>query len=577
MLKQQRADGRTGHRHAQSGAPAVQRRTTHESVHSSANGRGAKTQMVDSTPLSVSRPSRDHYDVIIVGSGMGGGTLAYALKDTGASVLLVERGGFVPQEPQNWDAGRCLRTGTLQERRKLVRRFQGRAFQPRHLLLRRRQHQVLRIVAGAISPRRLPVHRTPRWPSPAWPFDYDDFAPHYSARRTGLQGSRRHSTTRPCTATNRSRSRQSAMNHPSQAVADELRQTGPDAVAHSAGHRSAAGWCCIRCATCDGFPCRVLAKIGRRRCLCSARASQAGNVELLTDSLCRTSSHRRVRQAATGVQMRRSTGTPRRHGRRQVVVSCGAVNSAALLLRSANDHHPQGLANSSGLVGRTTWCTTTRIMVAINPLRKNKVGFPEDALLQRLLPTGTPDFPYPLGHVQLIGKLQGAMLKRPKAPHSDVGAEHGRPAAASTGGCSAKTCLTPRTGSRLRARRHHPDRAGCPTTSEPTRCSCEKCSELLRKMGYPLMFTETHRHRRQLAPGRHRAGRRSTPLRPCWTRTAARHDVDNLFVVDSAFFPSLPVMNPALTIAANAFRVAPAIVRGQRQALLDAAKPNSNR
>ncbi len=59
--------------------------------------------VIDALPVSDSRPSRDHYDVIIVGSGMGGGTLAFALKDTGISVLLIERGGFVPQEPQNWD------------------------------------------------------------------------------------------------------------------------------------------------------------------------------------------------------------------------------------------------------------------------------------------------------------------------------------------------------------------------------------------------------------------------------------------------------------------------------------------
>ena len=60
--------------------------------------------MPTTVPRSVSRPSRDHYDVIIVGSGMGGGTLAFALKDAGIAVLLIERGGFVPQEPQNWDA-----------------------------------------------------------------------------------------------------------------------------------------------------------------------------------------------------------------------------------------------------------------------------------------------------------------------------------------------------------------------------------------------------------------------------------------------------------------------------------------
>ena len=44
----------------------------------------------------------EHYDVIVVGSGAGGGTLTHALAPTGARILLLERGGWLPREPENW-------------------------------------------------------------------------------------------------------------------------------------------------------------------------------------------------------------------------------------------------------------------------------------------------------------------------------------------------------------------------------------------------------------------------------------------------------------------------------------------
>ena len=51
----------------------------------------------------------DAYDVIIIGTGAGGGTLAHKLAPSGKKILLLERGGYLPREPENWDSREVFR------------------------------------------------------------------------------------------------------------------------------------------------------------------------------------------------------------------------------------------------------------------------------------------------------------------------------------------------------------------------------------------------------------------------------------------------------------------------------------
>ena len=102
-----------------------------------------------------------------------------------------------------------------------------------------------------------------------------------------------------------------------------------------------------------------------------------------------------------------------------VVVSCGAVNSAALLLRSANDKHPHGLANSSGLVGRRYMAHLATMMQGFHPFRKNATVFQKTVAINDFYFHG-PNTRYPLGQIQSQGRTHGVMAQTvvPQVPLS---------------------------------------------------------------------------------------------------------------------------------------------------------------
>jgi choline dehydrogenase-like flavoprotein len=152
---------------------------------------------------------------------------------------------------------------------------------------------------------------------------------------------------------------------------------------------------CIRCDTCDGFPCLVDAK-------CDAQVTRVDR------ALAHPSVTLRVTARATRL-LTNAAGTEATHveadvgGRLEtfgadVVVACGAINSAALLLRSANDTHPRGLANSSDQVGRDLMLHNSSAMLAVSATTANptrRFTRPSASTTS----TSGPDVGYPLGHV----------------------------------------------------------------------------------------------------------------------------------------------------------------------------------
>jgi choline dehydrogenase-like flavoprotein len=284
---------------------------------------------------------------------------------------------------------------------------------------------------------------------------------------------------------------------------------------------------------------------------------RTGAVELLTNAYVS-----RVLTARSGARVRGvelvHRGARLEVGAGTVVVSAGAANSAALLLRSAGSAHPGGLANSSGLVGRRYMVHNNSIMVGVHPFRKNTAEFQKTLYLNDFYTKGTADHPYPLGHVQLIGKLRAEMIsgQYPRLPKWSM-----RMATAHSVDWwlfsedlpdpDNRVTLTPAGGIEVHWQ---------PNNVRTHEVLVREMRGIVRRAGLPFVFSR----RTTVEVNSHQAGTvcaGTDPATSVLDPSCRAHDADNLFVVDSSFFPSLPVMNPALTIAANAFRVADVIRR----------------
>lgn len=488
-------------------------------------------------------------DVVVIGSGMGGGTTALALARRGVDVLVLERGQRLPREPDNWSP----RAVFIEGRYKPAERWldgAGGSFAPG-------VHYVVggnTKVYGASLPRfreqdfTAVEHR--EGISPAWPFSYGDLEPHYAeAERTyRVHGNVGEDPTEPW--------RSAPFPYPAlehepyiSDLATRLRERGVTPSSNAMGVDRRTNGACIRCATCDGFPCPLGAKSDAETCAIDP-AIATGRVRLQTGI--------RVRRIATDGSGRRvdhlvvegHDGSVRVTGGK-FVLAAGAVNSAALLLASADEKHPRGLANSSDQVGRNFMMHNNAHVVAIDLDRHNDVTFQKTLSINDWYLDAGDGFP--LGAMQLIGKVQGIMMKS-AAPRGVPLALLDRVADRSVEWLIMAEDL-PSPDNRVTL-----DSAGRITTARAARGTathrllCNRAKRLLRAVGYNAILTQHF----DISMNSHQCGTVVAGVDPSrsvldpWCKT---HDVENLWVLDGGFFPSSAAMNPALTIAAQAFRV----------------------
>jgi choline dehydrogenase-like flavoprotein len=509
-----------------------------------------------------------HYDVIIIGTGAGGGTLARALAPSGKRILLLERGDYVPREKENWSS-EAVNLQARYNTREVWRDKRGKALHPHTnyyvggntkffgaALFRLRQQDFGELRhAGGISP--------------AWPISYADLEPYYTRAEHmyHVHGERGADPTEPPAS--------DPYPHPPighepriQDLSDDLASAGlrpfhvPLGVQLDESNPRKSP--CIRCSTCDGFPCLLQAKADAQACGVDP-ALEYGNVELLTGAY--------VTYLETSVSGREIVGViVERHGERAryradlVVVACGAINSAALLLRSANERHPHGVANGSDVVGRHYMGHNNSVLIALSRC-------PNPTVFQKTLALndfyfGADDYEFPMGHISFVGKLDLHAL-RAGAPAIAPGwtlelmAKH-----------SLDFWLTSE---------DLPDPDNRVTLNEEgqivlsyTPNNLEGHERLIAKLKSLMQWRRTcslhgegcHQglfsrnffvgDRIPLAGVAHQNGTIRFGHDP---RTSAldvfckAHELDNLYVVDGSFFPSSAAVNPALTIMANALRV----------------------
>jgi choline dehydrogenase-like flavoprotein len=505
-------------------------------------------------PSAVASGDLAGYDVVVVGSGMGGSTTAWALAGRGAKVLVLERGGHLPREPQNWNPREVF----VNRRYKPAETWldgAGRPFSPGvHYLVGGNTK-----VYGASLPRlresdfEVVEHRD--GVSPAWPFRYADLEPYYGQAETLYRvhgsvpdpGSWDADPTQPW--------RSSPFPYPAMPhepyiadLADRLRAAGVHPSSNAMGVDLRAGGACIRCATCDGFPCRVAAKSDAQTCALEP-ALATGNVTLLTGARARRIETSDGGRRVDHVVVETPDGVVRVRGDRYVL-SAGAVHSAALLLASASSDHPDGLANRAGLVGRNFMMHNNAHIAAVDVNRPNDVTFAKTLCLNDWYCTS--DDGHPLGTLQLIGKVQGVMMKSwatmvPLALLDALAARSVEWLVMSEDLPDPANRVTLGPGGAIRTTRVARNTASHKVLHH-------KAKALLRACGYDAVFTQWF----DISMNSHQCGTvvagsdPATSVLDPWCRA---HDVANLWVVDGGFFPSSAAMNPALTIAAQALRV----------------------
>ena len=356
----------------------------------------------------------EHYDLIIVGSGAGGGTLAHRVAPSGKRVLILERGDWLPREAQNWDAEAVF----VQNRYVSTDRWfdhQGKAFQP----------QVHYFVGGATKFYGAALYRLRERDfreikhhggiSPAWPIGYDVMEPYYTQAEQLYQvhGSRGQDPTDPPASAPYPFP---PISHEPriQRLFDDMTAVGlhpfhsPSGVMLDEGRPAFSA--CIRCATCDGFPCLVHAK-SDADVVAVRPAIEYGNVTLVRNAYVRRLGTDSTGRTVTSV-IAEVDGKEDQFGADVVVLSAGAVNSAKVLLASANEPHPNGLANGSDQVGRNYVFHNSRAFLAISR-EKNDTRFQKTLGLNDYY-FGDADFDYPMGNLQMVGKSSAPMYRGEK-------------------------------------------------------------------------------------------------------------------------------------------------------------------
>ncbi len=478
-------------------------------------------------------------DVVVIGSGMGGGTFAWALARRGIDVLVLERGQRLPKEPQNTSAEAVF----VQRRYKPDDTWyaeDGTPFAPGVHYVVGGNTKVYGSSLPRLRGRDFEGTAYPSGISPAWPFTYADLEPYYvEAERLynvhGTPGEFEPWRSAPYPYP--------ALEHEPYVAEtlSRLRAQGLHPTTTAMGVDLRPGGACIRCGTCDGFPCRWDAKSDAEVCALDP-ALETGRVRLVTGAFVdrlETDASGRVSRAVgalDGEALEVTGGT--------FVLAAGAANSAALLLRS-------GIANSSGLVGRRYMVHNNTHIAAIDPRRTNDVIFQKTACVNDFYDDMGDG--YPGGTLQLIGKVQASMMKThvTRAPLPVL-----KPMAARSMEWLVMTEDTPDPVNQVRLDSSGQIRVAWKRTNyDRHELLLAKAREVLKRAGYVAVFEQ----RFDISMNSHMCGTAvagDDPTASVVDATCRSHDVANLYVADSSFFPSSGAQNPALTIAANALRVA---------------------
>ena len=499
----------------------------------------------------------EQYDIVIIGTGAGGGTMAYSLASTGKKILILERGDYLPRERENWSTEAVFKQKRYQAHDTWT--YNGKPFRPEihywvggntkmfgAAMFRLRESDFGEIQhAGGISP--------------SWDVGYDVFAPYYTqaAHLYHVHGERGIDPTEPTT--------QDAYLYP--ALKHEPRVAQLKADLEKLGYRpfplpmgiklgEKVGDSPVYHSTFDGYPDLTESKADSH-VIAIKPALQQDNVTLLTN--------RTVWKLVTDATGRTVTEVHAHHNGEieiyradVIIVAAGAANSATIFLRSANDKHPNGLANENDMVGRNYVCHNNATFIAISKE-------PNDSIFQKTLAmsdwyNASADWEYPMGLIQMLGKVDETLMAF-EAPQPINEMSYADMAAHSLDFWLQSEDL-PDPNNRITIN----SEGGIEL--HYTENNIEAYNHLVNKLKSLLSHIGCHEH---LVPVdyylgtkfpfnlAHQAGTMRFGMNPQTSvldTNCKPHDLANVYVTDAAFMPSIGAVNPSLTVIANVLRVA---------------------
>lgn len=487
-------------------------------------------------------------DVIIIGSGMGGATLAAALAPTGRRILILERGEHLRPSQRDRDAAAIFGDGVFRPDEVWLdgsdtpfnpgnyynvggnSKFYGAAL----IRYREADFETVQHDGGA---------------TPGWPISYDDLEPDYQAAEHlyAVRGTMDEDPTEP----------KHSGDYPYRPILDE-----PDIAALRIRLKAADlhpssiplgvdidRWLAAGQTTWDAFPGTCGGKMDAETCGLQAALAHP-NVELRTG------------WRATMLEMAGSliSGVVVRHGDKYetltapiIVVAAGAVQTASLLLASANNNCPAGLANSSDQVGRNFMNHNCSAVLALHPMRRNLAIYQKTLMVNDFY-LGSKDEP-PLGNVQMLGKITGPIL----AANSNLPGWLAGLIAARSFDFYAMSEDLPNPDSRVTLKNGQIKLDWQRSNWKTHLNLVAKFKHALRKSGLPIVLSRPFDRRTPSHQcGTARMG--SDPSVSVVDTYCRSYDHRNLFIVDASVLPTSAAVNPALTIAALALRAGRHIV-----------------
>ncbi len=483
-------------------------------------------------------------DVIIIGSGMGGATLAAQLAPTGRRILIVEKGERLKPSPADRDADAIFGKAHFRPKEEWLD-GDNQLFNPGNyynvggnskfygavlLRYRREDFSPLRHMGGT---------------TPGWPIAYDSLEPWYQQAEHlfEVRGTLGEDPTEP--------PHSGDYEHkpvPDEPAIADLRRRLKSVGLHPASLPLGVDidtWLAHGRTTWDAFP-----------------DTCGGKRDAETVSLAAALRHPNV-SLATGCEVTRLladeggqiTGVEvSNQGEKQVlsaplvVLSAGAVRSAAILLSSTDERHPQGLANRSDQVGRNFMNHNCSAVLALHPFRRNPSIYQKTLLVNDFYLTGGPNGE-PLGNIQLLGKITGPIL----AASSPLPRPLAHWIANRSVDLYAMSEDLPNPESRVTVRNGRITLDWKRSNWEAHLALVGRLKSLVRKAGYPVVLSRPFDRRTPSHQcGTARMG--ADPMTSVVDSFGRSHDHRNLFIVDASILPTSAAVNPALTIAALALR-----------------------